>query len=291
LAAVIWLALACAPLAGLAKLALASEPAPTGHQAFPGLGIAQFIHRISEEDAPGLLANSLLLGLSVAVAWFLAAWWIPRASAGIQARRFRARIALLCQCVPPVVSGVGVLALLRLIDLSAAFVRTGSGGSESGVLLDTLSILLDPYGSPPFLLLLGTCLAYLPSRVAARDEQLVETEESARGVDQALVAGTRGNRARRLVFHAASARTARRIVLWATLAVTSIAPAILLAPTIDRCPVGPGIVLLASHSHHSPGRAAALAVIAIAANWAALALARAGWDDGRDRQLEVSDLA
>jgi ABC-type Fe3+ transport system permease subunit len=290
LAVVTWLTLAGAPLAGLAKLALASEPSLSDRHAFTGLGIADFLRRLSDPDAVRLIANSLLLGLLVWLVWFLAAWRLPRPFSDMRARRWQARVALMGQCVSPVATGVGVLGLLRLIDLSASVARTSPGSPAASALLDGLSVLLDPYGSPPVLLVLGTCLAYLPLRIAARDERLLETDEIGRGIEQATLAGVRGNRARRLVLQGDIARSTRWSVLWATLAATSVAPAVFLVPTIDRSPLGPGIVLLANHSGDSLAMAATLVVVAVAANWTALAFALIR-GDVRRQHLEIGDLA
>ena len=60
--------------------------------------------------------------------------------------------------------------------------------------------------------------------------------------------------------------TARRLFLWSALAATSLGPAIVLSPTTDSRPVGPGVVILADQPGDARAQAAALALAAIALN-------------------------
>jgi ABC-type Fe3+ transport system permease subunit len=288
LAATVCLVLACAPLAGLARLALGMDASPADRGAITGAGPGGRLSLLADGHASTLVGNSALLGFSVAVACLLMVWWLPRSATVPQGQRWRGRVALLCGSVSPVIVGVGVLALLRLVDLAAHALRSGPGPSPAAW-LEGVSILLEPYGSPPFLLYLGVCLAHLPVRAATLPARRDPTSV-ARGIEQALLAGAAGKRARRMALKEGSARTAGRIVLWATLAATSVAPAILLAPTIDRGPVGPAIIRLASVPGASQA-AAALALLAMAANWTAVALASAVRGPVIGSMLEPVELA
>ena len=75
--------------------------------------------------------------------------------------------------------------------------------------------------------------------------------------------------------------SARTIVLWASLAATSVAPAIVLTLPGGTMPIGPAIVSLSAEPDDSRPRAAALALAAISVNLAALAWAWSG--RSRDR--------
>jgi ABC-type Fe3+ transport system permease subunit len=290
LSVVIWVMLSTAPLVGLAVLALGGDSSLADRSATSGNGIAGPHPRLATEHVSTLVWTSALLGLSVAAICLVLSWWTPPLAAEPSQGRWRARIALLCGSIQPVISGVGVLALLRLVDLSVTALGSGPGGSRPAAWLEEVSSLLDPYRSPSLLLLLGVCLAHLPARVASSWVRSGRGT-AARGIDQAVLAGTRGNRARRLAFREGSARAARRIVLWATLAVTSVSPAILLAPTIERGPLGSGIVRLTSSRATSSAAAAGLALLALAVNWTALAVAAAGRGPAHGRPLEIVELA
>jgi ABC-type Fe3+ transport system permease subunit len=286
----LWTALAWLPLAGLLKLALATSHTLAEPNRSGGPGIVELARRLTEEHAPGLLANSLSLGLPVAGLCWLLGWWVPRREVLPLARRCWGRMAQLAQSVPPLVMGVGVLALAHVADLSARMFQTGLGWTVPAHGLEMVARLLDPYGSPSILLFLGVCLAYLPLKSGARGGALEPSVGAARRVEQALVAGAHGNRARRLGLREGSAQMLRRI-LWSTLAAASVSPAILLCPTIDRGPVGPGVVILANRSEEARSEAAALALAAIAASWISLACALAGRNRGRVLSLELTDLA
>jgi hypothetical protein len=229
---------------------------------------------LAEGHAATLVWNSALLGLSLAAACFLVEWRLPPLAAASNRRRWGRRVTRVCGSVSPLITGVGVLALLRLVDLAAIALRSASGWSHLAASLEKITILLDPYGSPSVLLFLGVCLAYLPAHAATSPVPLDRTA-AARLVDQAILAGSPGKRAGRMALREGSARAAGRVVLWAILATTSVAPAILLAPTVDRGPIGPAIVRLASVPEASQA-AARLALLALTANWTALALAAAG---------------
>ena len=78
--------------------------------------------------------------------------------------------------------------------------------------------------------------------------------------------------------------SARTVVLWGTLAATSVAPAIVLTAGGQPMLIGPAIVSLSAEPDDARARAAALALAAIAANLIALAWACSGGGRGRDRR-------
>ncbi len=287
---VLWFVVSTAPLLGLAALALAGDSSPADHGAMTAGADAGRLSPVDDGHASTLVSNSALLGLSVAAVCFLLGWWTPPPTADPLHGRWRKRIARLCGSVPPAITGVGVLAILSLADRLAHALRSGPGWSRPAAWLEEVCGWLDPYRSPSFLLFLGVCLAHLPARLASSWAPTA-CAKAARGIDQAVLAGTGGTRARRLALREGNARAARRIVLWATVAATSVAPAILLAPTIDRGPIGPGIIRLTSPPADPPAGAAGLALLALAANWIAVAVAAAGRGTTPGRQLEIADLA
>jgi hypothetical protein len=80
------------------------------------------------------------------------------------------------------------------------------------------------------------------------------------------------------------------MVLWATLAATSAAPALLLAPSSDGRTLGAGVIVLADQAGDSRSQAAALALVGIVSNVTVLGWAWTG-RDRRQRPLEARDLA
>jgi hypothetical protein len=79
------------------------------------------------------------------------------------------------------------------------------------------------------------------------------------------------------------------MVLWGTLVATAITPALVLAPTLECRPIGPGIVVLSGQPEDSRAQAATLALAAIALDLMAL-----GWASirvGRAGDIEAAELA
>jgi hypothetical protein len=79
------------------------------------------------------------------------------------------------------------------------------------------------------------------------------------------------------------------MVLWGTLVATAITPPLVLAPTLESRPIGPGIVVLIDQPDDSRAQASALALAAIALDLLAL-----GWASarvGRAGNLAAADLA
>jgi len=77
-------------------------------------------------------------------------------------------------------------------------------------------------------------------------------------------------------------------------AASGITPALLLAPTLESQPIGPGIVFLAAEPGESANQAAALALAALSLNLAALGWVGAGSAGdlraGRPILLDASEL-
>ena len=177
----------------------------------------------------------------------------------------------------------------RAAELASRFVDTSLGWHRAGLWVEGIALALDSYRFPGLLLFLGVCLTFLPLRLAARREAPERDGATARRVDQALLSGAERGRARRLAIRGAKALPFRTMLLWAALAATSITPALVLAPTVESRPVGPGIVILAEQPGDSRAQAAALALAAIALDLAALSWASAR--GGRANGLEAADLA
>ena len=276
----LWAVLAWLPVAGLARLGLTREPYLQNPHILARLGILDLIGRLAEAESLRLVVHSVVLGLSVAAVFSILARWQARDSA-LRLRKGWGHLPLIVAAgLPSLAVGVGILALARVATLGARLSAAGPDRPLTATVLELISRVLDHPGIPGFLLILGVCLAFLPHLLMKRPGQFENECTIARRVDQAVLSGASRAQSRRLG-HQGSSLSARTIVLWASLAATSVAPAIVLTLTGEAMPVGPAIVRLSSAPDDSRPRAAALALAAISVNLAALAWAWSG--RGRDR--------
>jgi iron(III) transport system permease protein len=291
----VWSLLAWLPVAGLIRMSLqgGSRGVSLGKQARPP--VTNLLHLLISDPAGRLLFHSVLLGASVfAVVALLARWPAsvlrgPRFWSGERRLRRRSGSNLLIWSVPPLVVGVGMLALLRVVELAGRLLDANLGWRGVGASLLRLAIELQPMRTPGLLLVAGVCLAVLPRRLMNRREAADSEEASARQIDQAVLSGAEYGHAKSLALRGVRAIPPRTALLWATLAATSITPAILLAPSFASLPVGPGVVVLADQPESGRARASLLTLAAIGAQLSVL-----GWASARDRtggEIEPADLA
>jgi iron(III) transport system permease protein len=282
-----WSVLAWFPIVGLARLA-ARSASQTGDQVDPaGVASDVLIRRLAEPPIPKLMLFTLLLAISVILVIKVLAWLEAGRRASDPGRE-RSHRALLTS-VPTLAWGVGILAIPRVADLASRLVDAGTGWRRvSGGLL-RLAHGISPYHVPGLLLFLGVCLVLVPIRWWACNEP-APGQSDRRKFDQAIVAGARAGRARRLAARNARGVPVRRIILWATLTATSATPALLLAPTGEGRTLGAGVIVLADQAGDSRSQAAALALAGTAANVMVL-----GWNCARrgrwQRLLDARDLA
>jgi len=182
-----------------------------------------------------------------------------------------------------------MLALLRVAELAGGLLVASLGWRGAGACVARLALELQPSRTPGLLLVAGVCLAVLPRRLMNRHEAAGSEEACARRIEQAVLSGAGYRRASRLALCGAWAIPAPTAVLWATLAATSITPAVLLAPSFASLPVGPGVVVLADQPESGRARAALLALLAIGAQLSVLGWVAAG--DRTRRELDPADLA
>lgn len=277
-AAVCWALLSVAsvlawlPVAGLVISAAARDVGSTSIEPLSGSGLASFLHRLGAESSWSLVSHTVLLGLGVAlVLWTLLSWrsngplaW-PQAEAKPPGPRFAALAV-----APPLVVGVAVLALSRMAELGALWFRTLAGWPALASPLEVVGRMIDPCGAPGVAVYLGVCLAYLPTKLLARRTHTELNPSTTHRIDQAMLAGAGRRRARALGLRGPENIAGPMIVLWSVLAAMSVAPAIVLAPTMESRTIGPGIVVLADGDEELRSQAAALALGAVAVDLAAL---------------------
>ncbi len=284
-----WSLLAWVPVAGLMRAALARTPYPDNAHPLARLAIVNLLRRLTMDPAPRLLVHSALLVLGVAALLCLLTWRPSRGPVGGLTGGWRGAVALLAALVSPLVAGVGILALGRTAILCSRFCAASLEWTRAGLWMERIGLVFDPFFLPGLLVFVGACLAFLPRRLAVRLEPPGRDEASGRRVDQIQVAGGGRGSAVRHVWRHARAIPLATMVLWGTLAATAVTPALVLAPTLESRPIGPGIVVLIDQPEDSRAQASALALAAIAFDLLAL-----GWASaraGRAGDLEAADLA
>jgi iron(III) transport system permease protein len=284
-----WSLLAWVPVGGLMRIALTGSTYLDNLHPPARLGVVELLRRLTTYPTHQLLAHSAILGLGVVALLCLLSWRPSRGPIGTLARGWRSAVSFQADFVPPLVAGVGVLALGRTAMLSSRFFAASLEWTRGGLWMDRIALTFDPFVFPGLLLFVGTCLAFLPRRLATRLEPLGREDTSARRVEQLRIAGAGRGSAVWHVWRRAGGIPLPTMVLWGTLLATAISPALVLAPTLQSRPIGPGIVVLIDQPDDHRARAASLALAAIALDLLALGWASAGL--GHASNLEAVDLA
>lgn len=254
-------ALAWLPILALVADALtrgAADPVATGPP-----------HRLVDEETARLLVNSSALGVAVVaidlvLAWTLAAWAGRR-------NGWVFSLAGWPEVLPPLALGVGALMLPPLLQLGADWARIN--GARVGLVRGSrfLADGLDPYRNPGILLALAVSASRLPFLARAVEDGWGRFRPSL--VDAAVTLGAMPRRARRTASGLRLGAAPASLVLTFALAATNLAPALVLAPTIESRPVAPCVLILADAPGDASLRASRLACVSIALNLAALAMA------------------
>jgi iron(III) transport system permease protein len=224
-----------------------------------------------DPESQRLLFNSLVLGLAVvmidlALGWTLAAWAGRRAIWVLS-------LAAWPELFPPLALGVGALVLPEVLHMVADWARASAGVGYEALTRGAgmLAGGLDTYRTPGVLLALAVAAARLPFQARA-----VEHGWSRFGptlIDAAVLHGARPRQARRIATGFWLGAAPSVLFLTFALAATNLAPALVLAPTIESRPVVPAILILADEPGGALARASALAAVALTVNLAAFAVA------------------
>jgi ABC-type Fe3+ transport system permease subunit len=265
------------PLMGLVKLAVgvAQVEATAGGGSLRAL--LDLPRRFSEPPVPRLLANSLILGLEVAFATLAIAWLVGPRLVPAASRRLSGGMTRWAALVPPLVVGVGLLALPWLAGLAAAYLIDFERWRPLGNALGAIARELDPFDNPWLMLPCCVALALLPRWLgslhggAQADPARVASTSA---IDAALLAGASRAWAVRLSKPLPSGRWLGRFFLAFSLAATNLTPALLFEPWADGRTIAPAVVIMATGAADARSLAAVLALCAIAMNLLALAIAR-----------------
>jgi ABC-type Fe3+ transport system permease subunit len=224
-----------------------------------------------DPDSQKLLLNSLVLGLAVvtidlALGWTLAAWAGRRAVWVLS-------LAAWPELLPPLALGVGALVLPEVLSLGADWARVSPGAGHEALARGAglLAGALDTCRTPGVLLVLAVAAVRLPFQVRAVEYGWSRFRPTL--VDAALLLGGAPRQARRTATGLWLGAAPGALFLTFALAATNLAPALVLAPTLECRPLAPAILILADEPGAAINRAAALAAVAIAINLAALTLA------------------
>ncbi len=175
-----WSLLAWLPVVGLLRMGLALSSSAQRARLAEKLGIGDLLRRLTTDPAPRLLAHSALLGMGIVAVLGLLAW-LPL---GCRARRKRSAVSLLALLIPPLVTGVGILALGRTALLGSRFFITTLEWPRAGLWMEHFATAFAPRFLPGFLVFVGACLAYLPRRLTLREEPPGHDQATARQIDQ-----------------------------------------------------------------------------------------------------------
>jgi ABC-type Fe3+ transport system permease subunit len=272
-----WVLFGWLPIIGLVTLVIGGSRAGPLSSAGYFQAFLDQARRFSEPPVPGILINSLILGLEVAGATIALTWLVGRGWWARRSRGLGARLARRIPFVPPLVQGVGFLALPWLAGLASAFLVDLDRWRTLAVALDQIAIELGPFRNPWMVMSFCVSLSLAPHflsswrRDARRDPSRFCSDSA---FDAALLAGASRARAGRLSRPLPRARWLAGCFLAWSIAATNLSPALLFEPWIDGRTIAPAVLQLAAGPADARSQAAVLALCASAINLAALAMAR-----------------
>jgi iron(III) transport system permease protein len=278
-----WVLLIWAPVGGLVRLALLiSASRDIGQQKSLWQGAEVLLERLSVAPAPALWARSLLLLVGLTACIWVLSRRLARDVHSDRQQAWRRFFRLEALPLPAVVAGAAVLAVGRTAVLASRFLAVQWRWPLAEGAMEQVALALDPLEFPGLVLFLGICLAYLPQRLGLRRDPRREKETRGHRFEQMRLAGANRLSTAWHVWMRNLPVPFATMVLWSTLAATSITPALVLTPAASARSIGAGIVGLAGLPGDSRSQAAALALAVIALNLLALS-----WAQTRDRRSGV----
>jgi len=257
--------LAWLPVGALVREAFSASALGTSHSGQPGFSLREFWNRVMAPESRALIANSILLAFSVVLVNLASARslsvWAGR-------RRSVARLATWTEVFPPLAIGVGALSLTWLLKVAAAWFA--STGRATGV-TESLWRWLDPAQNPGPLLLLALGAASQAPFLNVWQQSVRRSRSRLR--DAAVLLGASAAQARRAGSTGWFGTPPGVAILSFALAMSNLAPVLVLAPTPEWRTLGPGLLMLADGPGDARTTAASLATCAIGLNLIALAVA------------------
>jgi hypothetical protein len=234
----------------------------------------------------GLISHSLSLGLLVATGTLILAWLVRPRMHDRSSRAFLSRFVRAVALMPPLLQGVGILALPSLAGLTASSVRPIPHCARLATGLEWLSRELDPDRNPWGLLVCAVGLT-VGIRLVQSWRRVAESEAAAvrSGRDAAILGGTSPARAS-MVATWRPGRWLGRFLLAAGFAATCLTPALFFTPWSDGRTISPGILILADGPIDARRQAALLGMLVVAVNSTALIAARLTSSSPGDGELD-----
>jgi ABC-type Fe3+ transport system permease subunit len=274
------------PVLGLFRLVLDRRPDVAASGDLATGPFAKLIRSVLEPPMPRLAANSVLLGLEIATGIVVLAWVVRPAPRGRPSRTIGSDLVRRLGMMPPLLQGVGILALPWLAGVVSSSLRTIPRFEGPAERLADLARELSPERNPWALLAMAVGLTvglrFLRSWQWAAES---ESDGLRSGLDAAALTGASPVRAR-AVTSWRPARWIGRFLLVACFAATGLTPALLFTPWMDGRTIAPAIVILVDGPDGARLQAAALALTALAANLTALIAARLTSAWPRDGETE-----
>jgi ABC-type Fe3+ transport system permease subunit len=264
------------PVAGLARLAFGGSRALSPDSSGTLRAILDQVQRLYQPPVPTILFNSLLLGIEVACATIALGTLRAGAQRLTSSNNIVARVARRIALMPPLVQGLGFLAIPWLAGLASTSLADAGQLLWLAIALGQIATELDGFRNPWMMLSICVALSLAPRFLVLWHWQRARAgsgSEFHSARDAARLLGVSRARAARLAQASLRGRWLAGGFLAESLAATNLVPALFFAPWLDGRTIAPAIVELAGGSANARSQAAALALCAIASNLAALALA------------------
>ncbi len=240
----------------------------------PARSLRELSGRLVDPPLSQLIGNSLSLGVLVAMGILILAWLVRAGPHAHSTRTIGSRVVRPMAQMPPLLQGVGILALPWLAGLASLSLRTIPRCEGLATRLADVSIELDTDRNPWSLLVCAVGLT-VGIRLLQSWQRAAESESDAvrSGLEAALLAGSSPARAG-MVATWRPGRWFGRFLLAAGFAATCLTPALFFTPWIDGRTIAPGILILADGPDDGRRQAAVLGLMVIAVNLTALIAAR-----------------
>jgi ABC-type Fe3+ transport system permease subunit len=263
-----WIILACAPIAGLITIALASNLSQ------PGASFPAFRCLLAVAAAQRWLLLSIGFAVIAGLLGLVLTGILGSTDLkpGGQARA----VCILAggpEVLPPLAVGVGVLMVPRVLALWADAGRASGQPALVARGLVAMADALDPFRAPGLPIVWALLWAQWPALLAA--SRLAWEQTPRRLTEAARTLGAARRRARRAAArHWLGSGPGSALILSIALAANAVAPVLVLTSPSDPLTLGPAVFALADAPEGGRAHAAALATVGIALNVGAVALAR-----------------
>ncbi len=284
----VWCLWAWLPVLGLARLAFLANDAQSGSDGGRSGLLARVASRFDRPPVRRIAIDSALVGLEVTGA-ILALFWLAQsgrrargAAPAIDAMGPRLPVVVL----PPLVVGVGVLAIPEIAVVAASWLPTSAPGAAIARAFTTFAEWISPSATHSNFLAVSIAWVLGPLFFSCWHSPRQDPSAAPSTMDAARLASA--SRLRALWLGAPNLALiwfGRCLAAWA-LAATNLTPALLASPGTDGPTLAPGFLILAEGLRDARSLAAGLALLILALHVAALAMA---WACGALPRLDLGE--